>query len=103
MTLYLRYDDVVEITEETGLLSEDVVRRRGVGDPHGSGQGWMCTERQREIILSQESEERGGLTREELKSHRSTWRIRRKDIHTNLQNVVFVVAGGYDLNKSLII
>lgn len=79
VTVYLRHDDVVEIAEEARLLSEDVVWRCGVGDSQSSGQGRVGAERQGEVVLPQEGEKRGGLTREELQSHGSTWQTRGTD------------------------
>lgn len=76
-SLYLRYDDFVQITEEAGLLSKDVVWWCGIGYSQSSGQGWVCTEWQGEVILPQEREQRSRVTREELQSHRSTWKIQR--------------------------
>ena len=91
VTVYLRHDDVVEITEEARLLSEDVVWRCGVGDSQSSGQGRVGAERQGEVVLPQEREKRRGLTREELQSHGSTWQTRGKD-----NDVGFVVLGCVD-------
>lgn len=74
MTAYLRNDDVVEVTEEAGLLCKDVVRRCEISDSQSSGQRRVGTEGQGEVVLPQEREEGGGLTGEELQSHWSTWR-----------------------------